>query len=144
VAAGAARQAPQLPFVLPGTPAAASSQLASVAAAPAVAVAAGGSSRVWAASSSPRPVPWDDPFMWRRLLWQLLGKLNPQHRPSTATVARCAHTEQLNQSEGMLSCSSAHIQLGASAPGPGRALPFSFVNHVGLEGSSSSTGRLSP
>eukprot|EP00775_Hariotina_reticulata_P007199 gene7199-7413_t len=41
--------------------------------------------------SSPA-VSWTDPFMWRRLLWQLLGKLNPAAQGFYATyLGMCPH-----------------------------------------------------
>ncbi len=37
-------------------------------------------------------VGYDDPFLWRRLMWQLLGKLNPQAQAFYATyLAICPH-----------------------------------------------------
>eukprot|EP00775_Hariotina_reticulata_P007198 gene7198-7412_t len=46
--------------------------------------------------SSPA-VSWTDPFMWRRLLWQLLGKLNPAAQGFYATrlmaCPHCSHKE---------------------------------------------------
>jgi hypothetical protein len=42
--------------------------------------------------SSELPVPYSDPFMWRRLLWQLLGKLSPQAQAFYAQhLAVCPH-----------------------------------------------------
>jgi hypothetical protein len=38
------------------------------------------------------PVHYSDPFMWRRLLWQLLGKLSPQAQAFYAQhLAMCPH-----------------------------------------------------
>jgi hypothetical protein len=38
------------------------------------------------------PVPYDDAFMWRRLLWQLLGELSPEAQAFYAVyLAMCPH-----------------------------------------------------
>jgi len=38
------------------------------------------------------PVAYDDPFLWRRLLWRLLGKLSPEAQAFYAThLAMCPH-----------------------------------------------------
>jgi hypothetical protein len=37
-------------------------------------------------------VPYDDPFLWRRLMWQLLGKLSPEAQAFYSTyLAMCPH-----------------------------------------------------
>jgi hypothetical protein len=42
------------------------------------------------------PVPYSDPFMWRRLLWQLLGKLSPEAQAFHAQYsAACPHCPDL-------------------------------------------------
>ncbi|KAF6256668.1 hypothetical protein COO60DRAFT_88069 [Scenedesmus sp. NREL 46B-D3] len=43
-------------------------------------------------SSQHEAVPYSDPFMWRRLLWQLLGKLSPEAQAFYAQyTAACPH-----------------------------------------------------
>lgn len=40
------------------------------------------------------PVPYDDPFLMRRLLWRLLGKLSPEAQAYLAKHARmCPHCD---------------------------------------------------
>jgi hypothetical protein len=57
----------------------------------------GGSSSSGSSSSRSGPytgwtVPYDDPFMWRRLMWQLLGKLSPEAQAFYSTyLAMCPH-----------------------------------------------------
>lgn len=47
-------------------------------------------------SNSPWPVACDDPFLWRRLLWKLLGKLSPEAQAFYATHAdMCPHHEDV-------------------------------------------------
>jgi hypothetical protein len=45
-----------------------------------------------AAGGCTDPVHYADPFMWRRLLWQLLGKLSPEAQAFYAQhLAACPH-----------------------------------------------------
>jgi hypothetical protein len=57
---------------------------------------AGGSS---SSSSSSVSVPYDDPFLWRRLLWRLLGKVSPE--------AQAFHAHYLNMCPH--SCSARYV-----------------------------------
>jgi hypothetical protein len=51
-----------------------------------------GSAAGGAGGGSSDAVPYSDPFMWRRLLWQLLGKLNPESQAFYAQyLAMCPH-----------------------------------------------------
>jgi hypothetical protein len=46
-------------------------------------------------AASSDPVPYTDPFMWRRLLWQLLGKLSPEAQAFYAQhLAVCPHCSE--------------------------------------------------
>jgi len=51
-------------------------------------VAADGSGNLY----SSWPVAYDDPFLWRRLMWKLLGKLSPHAQAFYAQyLALCPH-----------------------------------------------------